>query len=194
MHAAALGKNSRRLFPPKANVRLLVTVCQKKLPAFLYFYHRLIRLFFQNLWLSALACWHVCYRDYLCLQRHWIQQHAMRKSFCSNQIFFITCYLIGIRQHFIHAALLSIEHDCICSSDNLEVMLIAQSQNFKKIFFASSLPVYSHASRKPAYILCTLYQGTHAAWNAYQITCSLQMPIQLYCWERRQHIQRPMTG
>src|SRR6185312_4900693 len=34
---AALGKNSRRLFPPNANVLLVVTVCQKKLPASEYF-------------------------------------------------------------------------------------------------------------------------------------------------------------
>src|SRR5690606_13613081 len=49
----------------------------------------------------------------------------------------------------------------ICSSDNFSVRLIAQSQNRRNMFLAFSLPVYNQASRKPAYILCTLYQGTH---------------------------------
>src|SRR5215203_861401 len=52
--------------------------------------------------------------------------------------------------------------DCICSSVNEAVIAIAQSQNFKKIVLAVSFPVYAHASLKPAYILCTLYHGTHA--------------------------------
>src|SRR5436190_12382730 len=56
--------------------------------------------------------------------------------------------------------------DCICSSLNEAVIAIAQSQNFKKISFASLFPVYAHASLKPAYILCTLYHGTHAERNA----------------------------
>src|SRR6186713_3348580 len=56
--------------------------------------------------------------------------------------------------------------DCICASVSAEVILMAQSQNFRKTIFASSFPVYNQASLKPAYILCTLYQGTHAAWNA----------------------------
>src|SRR5690242_4587915 len=37
VQAAALGKNSLRLLPPNARLRLVVTVCQKKEPASLYF-------------------------------------------------------------------------------------------------------------------------------------------------------------
>src|SRR4030095_3407744 len=54
----------------------------------------------------------------------------------------------------------------ICASVNEEVILIPQSQKLRNIVFAPSCPVYNQASLKPAYILCTLYQGTHAARNA----------------------------
>src|SRR5665648_349373 len=42
--------------------------------------------------------------------RQRVEKHFVRKPLCSCQVFFITCHLVCIGKHFVHAAMFNIEH------------------------------------------------------------------------------------